>query len=486
MHTTVAGQEPWSKRPRFAPRQLLDAERLNAVLDDELKRQRLLNVALHGWGVVFGFGVGFPDTGPDRRRARASCVLVTCGLALDAFGRMLHTEDRWLSLAELEGPVPSRAGTYTLLVHHAERLDPPVHDACSGTGPQWREYGVVFTLRPGCDPVHDHCPDLTDPCLTRTDYIRRRIGSAEGPPGRSPDLEHACDQPGSLRPTRCGSWCYDPAAGVPIACLEICDRSERVEKGGNTYGEDPGEARRDEYQGHQDHRPLPKGECDTPCLVIGRVCTDECSPVRHVYRSPLLRELLSCCDVDLPRVDHVSWQAWMELGGPVPWDELSARIQVIDETDADDGFAIWFTRPVRAGTLTTASIVLSAITQEALADYWMAGRVPIEVRPLEVSGDLALGVQLVADAEWLDAEITGRRSSLTDGFRLEITIRGQLLRDDCGHMLDAVPTDLGCAPCQGRPGDDLIWAFEVGERGARDGSGGRRDPYESTRQGETT
>lgn len=452
MHTTVAAQEPWSKRPRFAPRQLLDAERLNAALDDELERQRLLNLALHGWGVVFGFGVGLPDTGPDRRRTKASCVLVTCGLALDAFGRMLHTEDRWLSLADLEGPVPSHEGTYTLLVHHAERLDPPVHDACSGTGPQWREYGVVFTLRPGCEPVHDRCPDLTDPCLTRTDYVRRRIGSAEGPPGRSPDLEHACDQPGSLRPTRCGSWCYDPAAGVPIACLEICDLSERVEKGGN------------------------KGEYDAPCLVIDRVCTDECSPVRHVYRSPLLRELLSCCDVDLPRVDHVSWQAWMELGGPAPWDEFSARIQVIDPPDADDGFAIWFSRPVRADTLTTASVVLSAITQEELADYWMAGRVPIEVRPLEVNGDLARGVQLVADAEWLNGEVTGKRSSLTDGFRLEITIRGQLLRDECGHMLDAVPTDIGCAPCQGRPGDDLIWAFDVGER----------DPYESTRQGETT
>jgi hypothetical protein len=176
----------------------------------------------------------------------------------------------------------------------------------------------------------------------------------------------------------------------------------------------------------------------------------------------------------------------MELGGPAPWDELSARIQVIDETDADDGLAIWFTRPVRADTLTTASVVMSAITQEKLADYWLAGRVPIEVRPLEVSGELALGVQLVADAEWLEAEVTGKRSSLTDGFRLEITIRGQLLRDDCGHMLDAVPTDLGCAPCQGRPGDDLIWAFEVGGRGARDGSGGGPDPYDSTQQGETT
>jgi hypothetical protein len=442
MHTSAAAHEPWSKRPRFAPRQLLDAERLNAAIDDELERQRLLNLALHGWGVVFGFGVEGPDAGTDRRRAKAGCVLVTCGLALDAFGRMLHTEDRMLSLDELAGPVPSDEGTYTLLVHHAERLDPPVDDACNGTGPQWREYGVVFSLRPGCEPVHDGCPDLTDQCLTRAGYVRRRIGSAEGPPGRSPDLEHACDRPGSLRHTRCGSWCYDPAAGVPIACLELCERG------------------------------------DATCLVIDRVCTDECSPVRHVYRSPLLRELLSCCDVDLPRVDHVSWQEWTDRGGLVPWEEFSARIQVTAESDPGTGFAISFTRAVRVDTLTTASVVLSAITQgKRESDYWMASRVPITLHPLERSGDLALGVLLVADEQWLPAEVTGR-SSLDSGFRLEITIRGQLLRDECGHMLNAVPADIGCAPCQGRPGDDLIWAFEVGERGARG--------YESTREGETT
>ena len=53
MNTTVAAHhEPWSKRPLFAPRQLLDADRLNAALDDELERQRVLNLALHGWGVV--------------------------------------------------------------------------------------------------------------------------------------------------------------------------------------------------------------------------------------------------------------------------------------------------------------------------------------------------------------------------------------------------------------------------------------------------
>jgi hypothetical protein len=474
MHTTVAaGQEPWSKRPRFAPRQLLDAERLNAALDDELERQRLLNIALHGWGVVFGFGVGLPDAGPEGRARNANRVLVTCGLALDPFGRMVHTDDRWVSLAELEGPAPTHEGAYTLLVHHAERLDPPDHDACSGSGPQWREYGVAFTLRSGCEPVHDGCPELTDACLTRTDYVRRRIGSAEGPPGRSPDLAHACDRPGSLRATRCGSWCYDPAAGVPIACLEICDRgAPRGEGGGEEHG-----------KSYEDHRPRPKQECDEPCLTIGGVCTDDCSPVHHVYRSPLLRELLSCCDVDLPRVDHVSWQEWLGLGSPVPWDELSDRLQAVDEGQAEDGFAIWFTRPVWADTLTTASVILTTITQERLADYWIDGRVPIEVRPLAVTGRLARGVQLVPQQDWLGAEVRDSRSSLTDGVRVEITLRGQLLRDDCGHMLDSIPTELGCAPCQGRPGDDLIWAFEVAERGAYDRP---RTGRKSTRQGEKT
>lgn len=459
MNTTVAAHAPWSKRPRFAPRQLLDAERLNAALDDELDRQRLLNLALHGWGVVFGFAVTLGDTDPDRRRSKHDCVRVTRGLALDPFGRMLHTDDRWLSLDDLEGKPPTLPGRYTLFVHHAERLDPPAHDSCGGSGPQWREYGVVFTLRSGCKPVDDGCPELADPCLSRTDYVRRRIGSTGGPPGRSQDLEHAGDRPGALRPTRWGSWCYDPAAGVPIACLELSD----LHLG--------------KQQGKQQNAG---GEPEEPCLVIDRICTQECSPVRHVYRSPLLRELLDCCDVALPRVDHVSWQSWDELDGPVPWDEFESRVVVVDEADADEGLAIWFDRPIRVRTLTTASLLVAAVTQESLADYWTGGRVPLAIRPLQVADGLAQGAQLVADGDWRNAEVLGRRSSLFGGFRLEFTIRGQLLRDECGHMLDAVPPEIGCRPCQARPGDDLIWAFEVGERGAPGSAGGGRQPYEST------
>ncbi|MBD3925676.1 hypothetical protein IEZ26_13670 [Nocardioides cavernae] len=475
MNTTVAAHhEPWSKRPLFAPRQLLDADRLNAALDDELERQRVLNLALHGWGVVFGFGVELRELGRDGQPPRKR-LLVGCGVALDPFGRMLRTDDRLLSLADVEGSPPKASGRYTLVAHHAERLDPPDHDSCGSASPQWREYGVVYTLRHGCEPPGDGCPPLPDDeCLSRTDYVRRRIGSArEKQPGLSKDLEHACERPGSLQATRCGSWCYDKDAGVPIACVEIRDLRERVEKDGADPGGDTAKTKGDGWP-----------ESDARCLVIDRVCTDECSPVPHVYRNPLLLELLNCCDVALPRVERVSWPGWAGSGG-VSWDEFSTRIQVVDEGRAADGLAIWFTRPVRANTLTTASVLLTALTQEELADYWTSSRVPIEVRPLEPVGELARGVQLVADREWLAAEVTGRRSSLTDGFRLEITLRGQLLRDDCGHMLDAVPTDLDCTRCQRRPGDDLIWAFEVGERDARYDSGGAPDKNESTRQGES-
>ena len=51
-HTTPTA---WSTRPRFRPRQMLTAEQLNTGIDDELLRERLLNRAVHGYGVVLGF-----------------------------------------------------------------------------------------------------------------------------------------------------------------------------------------------------------------------------------------------------------------------------------------------------------------------------------------------------------------------------------------------------------------------------------------------
>ena len=190
---------------------------------------------------------------------------------------------------------------------------------------------------------------------------------------------------------------------------------------------------------HAEARGSGRSEPDTRCLVIEQVCTDECSPVPHVYRNPLLLELLNCCDVDLPRVDRVSWTGWTGPAGGVTWDEFSARIQVVDESRRR-GRPRDLVHPSGPGRHPDHGVGPPHRPHPGEAGRLLDGG-PRADRgaPLGLVGDLARGVQLVPDSDWLAAEVTGRRSSLTGGFRLEITLRGQLLRDDCGHMLDAVP-----------------------------------------------
>ena len=55
--THKGGTRTWPRRPHFAPNQRLTAQQLNAIMDDELRRQRLLTRALHGHGVVFGYAL---------------------------------------------------------------------------------------------------------------------------------------------------------------------------------------------------------------------------------------------------------------------------------------------------------------------------------------------------------------------------------------------------------------------------------------------
>jgi hypothetical protein len=257
--------------------------------------------------------------------------------------------------------------------------------------------------------------------------------------------------------TECGTWCYDATAGVPIACVDICDWSRPAEELGKPGGDHAGRT----------------AACE-PCYSICEVREDQASVVRHVYRTPLLYELINCCDVVLPRVTAVSWQEWLDLGweSAVPWGDFAARIQVTDPAaDPADGFTIWFSRPIHIATLHSGSVILAAIPQEPEADYWVEKRVPLEeVRPVQpttgpAGDELARAVQLIPTSDWIAAEITGNRSSLMYGARFELTIRGQLLRDGCGRMLDARPVGMdGSGRCQGRPGDDFVSVFEVGRR----------------------
>jgi hypothetical protein len=440
----------WSWRPSFTPRQTLTAEQLNAGLHDELARQRLINRAVHGYGVVVGLGAVVDDDGVlelDR-----GCLQLTGGLAFDRHGRMLYWGGGRIAMKDLAGPHPDHEGKYTLCAHFASR--PPLSDDChpyGGEGSPWHKEGVVFTLRPDCHDADRRCPKHPDgSCVGHDEYLCRRTGGLPGNrPGtvpESPDVDWILRIPGPLRPIDCEDWQYDPDPDVcvPIACLRLCDLANR-EGGEHQHGEDD-EAGPDvvDCEPRYGFCPSPPGSCGVRPLV---------------YRNPLLYELANDCEVKLSRVRSISWQDWIERGWstPVPWHEFRQRI-----TSPAPGFEIMFSRPIEAATIHDASIFIVALHQEDSADYWTSQQVPLrELTLLGRRGTLASGVRLVPTRDWLRAEVTGKRSNLYDGARFEITVRGQLLRDECGQMLDSRPVTIRGRTRQARPGGDFVSAFQV-------------------------
>lgn len=439
--------EPWSRRPHFAARQLLTAHQLNAANDDELERQRLLNRALHGYGIIYGYGLTVDEHGlvnPDR-----GCVDISAGLGFDRHGRMLYWGGGLLAVGDIVGPPPDCEGTYTLRVHYAEREDP--RDDCGYCDIDhaiWREQGVVFSLTLDWTEADRSCPEHPDgDCISHGEYLCQRTGGMSGPEHKTvppaEDLQWVDTAPGPLHKTVNGEWRYDPRleVAIPVARLEVCDRTKN-----------------DEYS--SEYEP----DCD-PIYEFCRSRSDACQVRPLVYRNPLLYELLNCCDVDAARIYAYSWDVtnwhWPEVA---PWDEFVARA-LADEPEA--GFTIRFSKPIHARTIHPGSIFITAMYHEDRTDYWMGQRIPIaELRLLDSDGEYARGVQIIIDRqEWIPAELTGKRSTLDQGFRFELTVRGQLLRDNCGNMLNARPVDIDAAKrCQDRPGGDFLSVFEVGPR----------------------
>ena len=174
----------------------------------------------------------------------------------------------------------------------------------------------------------------------------------------------------------------------------------------------------------------------------------------------MLFELARDCHIDLARVASLSWEEWLVEGGqPVSWDKFADQFK-----PGADGFVVWFTKPIVARTLHDASILLTALIQENDADYWKVRRIPIKIEPLNELNGLAQGVRLCPDEEWCTSEITQRRSTLCHGALIEFTIRGQMLRDHCGRMLDARPL-----PPRPRFDSRAILSFSIRKRPVRRG-----------------
>lgn len=402
----------WTRRPLFSPSQMLTAEQLNLMMEEQRTRTEKLMRGLHGNGVIFGLDV--------TRKDGSTPLTVSCGMALDRHGRLLHWPGGPVTADDLV-PIPECEGRFTLSIHYARREVPGGGCGPCSDRPQWIEEGVVYSLRHECRPLERDCVRPSEArCIGLDDYVCQRNGSHEGPLPPAADLEWACSQSGALCRIGCSDMFYDSEAGIPIACVEVrnlCDNPE----------------------------------CE-PRWGFGEV-SETCEARPWVYRTPLLYELIKGCQNDLARVESVLWgphrgsaEGWPD---DVRWEDFAEALR--------QGPEIAFTKAVRVDSVHPGSVFLTAILWERQADYLLTRRIPAAAQPLDADEDgYATRFRLRVNPDWIRNEVESR-SELKTGGRVELTIRGQMIRDRCDNLLDALPLDYAPrTPPHNRPGGDFI------------------------------
>ena len=435
----------WSSLPVYRPKTGLTAEQLNASQSDAQVRTRISNLGMHGVGIAHGYEVKVDDAG--RMVVRDGAIHIGCGLGFDKYGRMLYWKGGWICLDDILGCRPEKPGCYCLSVHYAERSGKgrsfdPCHE-----GTDWVSTCVGFTLEYECCPDQPCLPSI-DPgdCIERWEYVCQRSGFVSGEViEKDADLSEACQDPPQLELNHCGKLGYDPEAGLPLDCIELCTVADE--------------------------------HCEPPVAFCcgGEVKT--CRKRKVAYRNQLLYELVSRRDVPLAKVSSHSWAAhevdqWSDEDR-MPFEEFAARVKEChkgEDFDPDNALSICFDHPLLRATLHPMSVIMDIYIQQERPFYWMQHRTPIHVLHLDrdkrvITDDAepcAWGVVLCPDPLWIQHEIDDRASSILDcsnrGYlaRVEILLHCNLIRDKCCRMPDARPRWVDeCDPCGDRAGQAM-------------------------------
>jgi hypothetical protein len=128
------------KRPRFFEGQLLSAKDLEAEQQYFREKQKRHNVSLHGYGVVSGLDISTEENG---------AVIISCGMAVDAFGNEVVVPDC------LQIPIKQRRHVaYVVVRYHENETDPvPVQiDSNGGVEFSRIEEGFEIAITPTAGP----------------------------------------------------------------------------------------------------------------------------------------------------------------------------------------------------------------------------------------------------------------------------------------------------------------------------------------------
>ena len=451
-----------------------------------LERRRLLNRAIHGWGVVYGYAV---KAGPVLKQTARNQLNIGPGLALDICGRELLQVDHAVAnelivvdendeLIDLKDALTDHAyhgKCWLLSVHYAEELidHVTIEDSCRCEHDEWNHVceTVRYTLRPvDCDECCQdfacelECDCGVGPCCEEhadeQDNAERRRYYAQQSGDQSDQYEQPKDrrckpnQRGGCRclcdyliklpqpeckPLReiedsCGRIWVDLNNGVPLACV------------------------------------LPDlDECERP--IFRKV--EECGPRRLVKRNDLLFDLIRGCD--LTRIIEIGWADWhrLEDDDPISFEDFRNAFGPIGNHASEyvtDKFWIRFSRPVRKDTVRPDCFAMTILNTERGEGWWHVFRVPIirvdtSAFPPE-QGDPpnhVRGATIVVDGAWADDAVGGTCNIFKeDDTRVEFEIRGDLMVDCNGQQPDLNTHGLCPSPTgNNTPGGTFLSTFLV-------------------------
>lgn len=465
----------------------LTADAFRVEQDYLIDRRRLLNRAIHGWGVVYGFkmamappdekgvggrfqlgaGLALDACGRELVRVRGAPVGLREVVLIDDKGRRLSREDAGLGDADARNPSridPTRE-CWLLSVHYAEQaMDPvPVTDPCSCERNEWDHVceTVRFSLqrvncRTCCDQ-HDctlDCECGTGPCCdehrTGKDPIEQGAVVAQRlrkHPVQRGGCRCLCEHLTGLRfhdDCDCLTEIEEPCArvrvdlrhGVPLACVVL---------------------RHD-------------AECD--CWGFDDTF-EACGPRRLVKRNDLLFDLIRGCD--LTRISAIGWKPWHRLDTLVPYKDFQASFG--DEDPADNtrnltrDYWVEFSRPVRADTVRPDCFSMTITIAEDEAGWYESRRVPI-IDVIKSGGPDPQHITratLVVEAGWATDAVTVKKHKIfnKDEALVEIAVFGDYIVDCNGQTVDANAVGLSPAPTgNGTPGGTFHSNFRVAQSDA--------------------
>lgn len=459
----------------------LTADALRVEQDYLIDRRRLLNRAIHGWGVVYGFRV-VPEQGAGAR------FEIGAGLALDACGRELVRvresavglrdvvllDDKGKRLSQDEAGLgdathkePERIGTdracWLLSVHYAEQLLDSVdlHDPCSCERKEWDHVceTVRFSLqRVQCAACCDSgdctlaCECGTGPCCDEhaRDETQQQAEVAAKRMRKHPVQRGGCrclcdhltglrldDDCGRLTEIeeRCARVRVDLRHGVPLACVML-----RQDDCGRWIFDDDVEA---------------------------------CGPRRLVKRNDLLFDLIRGCD--LTRISAIGWAPWHRLESLVPYDDFQASFGAEDPAGSGRNvtrdYWVEFSRPVREDTVRADCFSMTITIAEDEAGWYESRRVPI-IDVIKSGGTDPQHITralLVVEAGWAEDAVTVKKHKIfnKDEALVEIAVFGDFIVDCNGQAVDANAVGLSPAPTgNGTPGGTFHSNFRVAQSDA--------------------